>query len=152
TALLVLFAQLWLVAPLENLTAQRIDRLALLVHHVVVLEQILADVEVVALDAFLRVLDGAIDQRVLDRDILCLPELLRQAGNALGSENAQKIVLERHVEARRAGIPLAARTATKLVVDAPRLVTLGAENVQTARGQHLLALAAALLAILGQRL
>ncbi len=44
---------------LENLAAQRVDALTLLVHHVVVLEEVLADGEVLRLDLRLRALDGA---------------------------------------------------------------------------------------------
>ncbi len=44
---------------LENLAAQRVDALTLLVHHVVVFEQVLADGEVLRLDLLLRPLDGA---------------------------------------------------------------------------------------------
>ena len=44
---------------LENLPAQRVDVLALLVHHVVVLEQVFADREVLRFDLLLRALDGA---------------------------------------------------------------------------------------------
>ena len=44
---------------LENLAAQRVDALTLLVHHVVVFEQVLADGEVLRLDLLLRALDGA---------------------------------------------------------------------------------------------
>ena len=77
--LLLLVRRLGRVAPLEDLAAQRIDRLALLVHHVVVLEQVLADVEVVALDLLLRVLDRAVDPGVLDRDVLFHPEALHEA-------------------------------------------------------------------------
>ena len=50
----------------ERLVAQLVDHLALLVHHVVVLEQVLADVEVVRLDPLLRALDRPGHQRVLD--------------------------------------------------------------------------------------
>ena len=56
--LLLFLGRLGRVAALQDLPAQRIDGLALLVHDVVVLEQVLADVEVVALDLLLRVLDG----------------------------------------------------------------------------------------------
>jgi hypothetical protein len=42
---------------LEDLAAQRVDALALLVHHVVVLEQVLADGEVLRLHLLLRALD-----------------------------------------------------------------------------------------------
>ena len=43
---------------LEDLAAQRVDVLALLVHHVVVLEEVLADGEVLRLDLLLRAFDG----------------------------------------------------------------------------------------------
>jgi hypothetical protein len=41
--------------------------------------QVLADVEVVALDLLLRVLDGAVDQAVLDRHVLLHAEALHEA-------------------------------------------------------------------------
>ena len=44
---------------LEDLAAQRVDALTLLVHHVVVFEQVLADGEVLRFDLLLRALDGA---------------------------------------------------------------------------------------------
>src|SRR6185295_13672225 len=40
-------------------------------------------------------------------------------------------------EARAARVALAARAAAQLVVDAPRLVALGADDVQAARLHHL---------------
>ena len=46
------------VAAEQQLLAQRVDGLALRVHHVVVLEQVLADVEVALFDLLLRVLDA----------------------------------------------------------------------------------------------
>ena len=44
-----------------------VERLALLVHHVVVVEQLLAHVEVARLDLLLRVLDDAREHAILDR-------------------------------------------------------------------------------------
>ena len=46
-------------------------------------------------------------------------------------------VFERQVEARRARVALAAGAAAQLVVDAPRLVALGADDVQAAGGDNL---------------
>jgi hypothetical protein len=43
----------------ENLAAQRVDAFALLVHHVVVFEEVLADGEVLRFDLLLGALDGA---------------------------------------------------------------------------------------------
>ena len=79
---------------------RRVDDLALLVEDVVVLEEVLADVEVVRLDLLLRVADGARDEAVLDRHALLHAEPLHQALHAVGAEDAQQVVLEREVEAR----------------------------------------------------
>ncbi len=46
-------------ASFENLLAVAVDSLALVVHHLVVLEQVLADVEVALLDLLLRSFDSA---------------------------------------------------------------------------------------------
>ena len=53
-------------------------------------------------------------------------------------EQAHEVVLGREVEARLAGVALAAGAAAQLVVDAARLVALGAEDEQPAELLHLL--------------
>ena len=124
----------------EDLAAQRVDALTLLVHHVVVLEEVLADGEVLRLDLLLRALDGARHHAVLDRHAFFHAEPLHQAGDAVGPEDAHQVVFEREVEARRARVALAAGAAAQLVVDAPRLVPLGAEDVQAAEADDLVVL------------
>ena len=138
------------VRTFQHLPSQRIDGLALLVHDVVVFEQALADVEVVALDLLLRVLDGAVDDGVLDGDVLFHPQALHQAGDALGPEDAHEIVFEREEEARAARIALAAGAAAQLVVDAARFMAFGAQDVQPARGQNFLSFSIALGLVLGE--
>ena len=59
------------------------------------------------------------------------------ARDAVAGEDAQQRIVERQVEARRARVALAARAAAQLVVDAARLVALGADDVQAARGDDL---------------
>ena len=54
----VLDDQLLLIEAFEKLTAQPVDGLALLVHHVVVFEQVLAGFEVLRLDCLLCGLDA----------------------------------------------------------------------------------------------
>ncbi len=83
---------------LEDLAAQRVDALTLLVHHVVVLEQVFADREVLAFDLLLGALDGAGDHSVLDRDALFHSQTLHQAGDAIRAEDAHQVVFERQVE------------------------------------------------------
>src|SRR5204863_118847 len=82
---------------------------------------------------------------VLDRLVLVpAAEPVHHLLDALRPEDAHEVVFEAEVEARRAGIALAAGAAAQLVVDAPRLVPLGADDVQAPGDQHLLLLGAAL--------
>lgn len=53
----------------------------------------------------------------------------------VAAEDAEDVVLEGEEEARAAGVALAARAAAQLVVDAPRLVPLGADDVQAAQAR-----------------
>ena len=124
------------VLVVEDLVALGVDRLALLVDDVVELDDALADVEVEALDAGLGALDGARHELRFDRDVFLEPEALHQPGDPLGGEALHQVVLEREVEARRARVALAAGAAAQLVVDAPRVVALGADDVQAAGLDH----------------
>ena len=54
----------------------------------------------------------------------------------VAGEQADEVVLAGEVEARLAGVALAAGAAAELVVDAARLVALGAEDVQAAELAH----------------
>src|SRR5919197_6347249 len=124
------FIVLELDLSLENLPAQRVHVLALLVHHVVVLEEMFSDREVLRLDLLLSPLDRFGYHPVLDRHAFFHAEALHETRDAIRAEDAHQIVFEREIEARRARIALAAGAAAKLVVDAARLVPLGAEDVQ----------------------
>ena len=120
---------------MEDLVALGVDRLALLVDHVVVLDDALADVEVEALDAALGGLDRPRHEARLDGHVVVEPEPLHQAGDPLAGEALHQVVLEGQVEARRPGVALAAGTAAELVVDPARVVPFGADDVEPA-GRH----------------
>src|SRR5438477_4742577 len=122
-----------LALAVQDLAAHAVDDLALLVHHVVVFEEMLADLEVVVLDALLGGGDGARHELVLDRLALLHAQALHDPLDALAAEDAQQVVLEREVEVRGAGIALTARAAAQLVVDAAGFVTLRADDVQAAQ-------------------
>ena len=66
--------------------------------------------------------------RLVVRDLEALHDLV----DPVAREQAHEVVLRREVEARLAGVALAARAAAQLVVDAARLVALGAEDVEPA--------------------
>ncbi len=108
------------------------DDLALVVHHVVVLQDLLADVEVARLDLLLSHLQALVHPAMRDRLAFLEAERAHHAVHALRTEDAHQVVVEREVELGAAGIALAARTAAQLVVDAAALVALGAEHVKSA--------------------
>src|SRR5918995_462700 len=120
------------VLAIEHATALRVDHLALRVHHVVVLEDVLAHHEVLLFDLLLRILDLLGEDRRLHRLVVGHLEPLHDVLDPVAREQAHELVLAGEGEARLAGVALAARAAAKLVVDAARLVALGAEHVEAA--------------------
>ena len=99
--------------------------------------------EVLLLDLLLRFLDLLGEHRRLDRFLVALlveaAEFVEDAVDAVAREQAHEIVLGGEEEARLAGIALAAGAAAQLVVDAARLVALGAADEQPAGCDHALA-------------
>src|ERR1700730_3396400 len=93
----------------------------------------LADIKVVRFDFLLGVLDRAAHPRMLERDVFFEPELIHQASDRSATETPHQLVFKRHEEARRTRITLATSATAQLIVDAPRLVPLGAEHVQPAQ-------------------
>ena len=114
------------------------DDLALVVHHVVELEDVLADVEVARLDLLLRLLQRLVDPGMDDRLVFLQAELGQHAVELVGAEDAHQVVFERQEELGVARVALAAGTAAQLIVDAAALVPLGAEHVKAAGGERLL--------------
>ena len=116
----------------DDLAAETVDDLALLVHHVVVFQRALADGEVLLLDAPLGGFDGPVQPAVLEHFAFLDAQLLHDAGDAVGAEQAHQVVFQRDEEARHARIALARAAPAQLAVDAPRLVALAADHVEPA--------------------
>ena len=74
------------------------DHLALVVHHVVELEQVLADVEVARLDLLLRLLQRLVDPGVDDGFAVLQSQFLQHAVHALRAEDAHQVVFQRKIE------------------------------------------------------
>ena len=132
----ILDDQLLLIQPLQQLPPRSINGLALLVHHVVVLEQVFARLEVLPFHRLLRRFDPVRDHPRLDGHSFFHPHLLQQCRNPLPRENAHQVVFERQIKSRCSRIALASGAPAQLVIDAPRLVPFRAHNVQSARGHH----------------
>src|SRR5438105_4980148 len=91
-----------------------------------------ARLAVARLDRFLCSLNALRDHLRFNRDALLHPQTLHQRFDLIAREDAHQIVFEREEEARRAGVALTTRTTTQLIINAPRLVSLCADDVQAA--------------------
>ncbi len=122
----------------HDLGALLVDHLALVIGDVVEQQQLLAHVEVVRFDLALRLLDLAREHAALDDLAFLHAGHLQQALGAVRiAEDPHQVVFHRQIEAAGAGVALAAGTAAQLVVDAPRLMPLGADDMQSAGGENL---------------
>src|ERR1700682_4310722 len=119
------------VDPLEDFAALAVDDFALLVHDVVVLDEVTAGVEVVPLDLGLRALDLARHHARLDRLVVGDAQHVHHALDAVATEDAHQVVVERQKEARGTWVSLPARTAAELIVDAAALMPLGRSEEYT---------------------
>ncbi|AIJ64288.1 Uncharacterised protein [Brucella suis] len=89
------FGQVFLVHHLQTLLE---DHLALIVHHIVIFEKVLADFKVARLDLFLRLFKRLVDPGVDDGFVFLEAEFLQHAVHAVGTEDAHQIVLQRQEE------------------------------------------------------
>ena len=86
------------IVQLHQLVALLVDNAALVVGHVIVIQQVLAHVEVMRFDLALRILDGAVEHAGLDGFIVLHAEALHQQAHAVGSEDAHQVVFQAQVK------------------------------------------------------
>ena len=122
----------------QQVVALLVDDLALVIGHIVILQQLLANIEVAPFHLALRLLDGIGHHAVLDRLALLHTESLHEALDPVRRENAHEVVFQRQVEPGKTGVALPTRAAAQLVVDTARFVALGTEDMQPAGIQYLL--------------
>ena len=78
----------------QHVAPPGVEGLTLAVHHVVVVEEVLANVEVAGLDLRLGVLDHAREHAVLDGLTFLDAHAVPPLRHALGLEDPQQVVLE----------------------------------------------------------
>ena len=111
-----------LIITFDQAAAHAVHRLALLVHYVVVFDDVFAGSEVLRFDGLLGGRDSLGDHLALDRHIFFHAEPQHQVLHALAAKDAHQIILQRQVKASRPGITLPSRSPTKLIIDTPRIV------------------------------
>src|SRR5690625_5289321 len=110
-----------------------VDHAALAVHDVVVLENVLAHLEVLRLTLRLGALHGATDPLVFDGDVIGLVQAAQDHVDPVALEQPHQVITQGQVEPRLPRVTLTSRPAAQLIVDASRLVTLSAQDIETAR-------------------
>ena len=131
------FRQIFRLHDLQPLAE---NGLALIVHHIVELQQLLADVEVAAFNLGLRLFQRFVDPGVNNGLAFLHTQRRQHLVQAFAAENAHQVIFQRQKEAGPARVTLAARPATQLVVDPAAFVTFRCQNEQAARLDHLLLL------------
>ena len=122
----------------QNLVALLVHDLALVVGNVVVLQQLLAHIEVARFHLALRTFDRTGDDARLDGLAFGHLQPVHDGAHAVARKDAHQGVVQREVKARRARVALTARTAPQLVVDAPAFMPLGGDDAQAPFGLDLL--------------
>src|ERR1700694_521053 len=88
---------------------------------------------------FLRIFNTLGEDAGFDRRVIIDLKQFHRRPYAVAAEDAHQLVVEAHIEARGAAVTLTACTAAQLVVNAPRLMPLGTDDVQAAKVRHSLA-------------
>ena len=131
--------QIAAVDAIENLLPVRIHLLALLVHHLVVVEQVLSHVEVAFFDLLLGPFDPLADHAAFNGFPFLHAQPSENVLDPFSGEDSHQIVFQGQEETARTGIALAAAAPAQLQVDAPSVVTLGPDHVQPTHVGHLAA-------------
>ncbi len=120
------------VVRVNDFVAEAVNDFTLLVHHVVELQRAFADLEIVLLDAFLRLLNGTVQPRMRQFLAFFQAHALHHFHNAVGTEQPHQVILQRNIKVRGTGVALARAAPAQLPVNAARLMTFGGEDVQAA--------------------
>ena len=128
------------ILALEDLAALSVDHLALLVHNLVVLQDILTHLEVRGLHLGLRTLDGVGDHLRVDRLVIRDVQASHHRLHRLAHEAGDQVIAHGEVEAGLARVTLTRGTTTQLVIDTAGLVALRAQHVEATGFADLLSL------------
>ena len=108
----------------------------MLIHHIVIFYQALANSKVVFFYFLLCFLYGFCDHTCLDWFTFRYFECLHYRCNALTTEEAHEIIFKREKELRRTGIALTACTTSQLSIDTAGIMSFRTNDCQTTCGFH----------------
>ena len=120
----------------EGVATLLVDDRTLLVHHVIVFQQVLTHAEVVLLHLLLRVLDAAGNHAVLDHLAVLEAKAVHHLGDTFAGEESHQLVLDADEEDAAAWVALTTGTSAKLTVHAAAFVALCADDGKSACCLH----------------
>src|SRR5208283_313255 len=124
--------------PLQYLQPERVYFLPLLVHYIIIFQQVLSDVKIVSFHSFLRILYGPGYHLVLNGNVLLHFQEIHQTAYPVGAENAHEVVLKGQIKPRGARVSLSSRPASKLIVCTPCLMAFSSDYMEPACAEDLL--------------
>ena len=93
-----------------------VNYFALVVHHIIILQQTLTYAEVVFFHLFLGTFYTLRNHAVLDNLAFFQAHAVHEAGNALAAKKAHEVIFQTHKELAATGVSLATRTTAQLAV------------------------------------
>ena len=131
----------------ENLAALVIDNLSLLVHYVVVLENVFTDFEVASLYLLLSVFDG-LGKHPCGNRLILHAELIHHILNSVAAEKSHQIIFQRDEELGLTRVSLTSGTTSQLIVNSSGLMPFRTYYAKSAQISHLLLLVSSLFLVL----
>ena len=126
------------VGAAQDLPAFAVNDFTLVIHHIVIFNQVFTNIKMIALNPDLRLLNCFIDDGIFDRDIFAHTGPFHKFTNTVTAETPHNIVFQRNIETRAARIALTPGSAAQLVIDTASLVAFRADDMQPARLDHLI--------------
>ena len=117
------------ILAVEDSLAEAVNLFPLIVHHLVVFEQMFSLIKVLLLALLLGAFDAAGNHRAFDGLAFLHAQIAEHRLHPVAGEDPQQLVFERKCEADGAGIALSACPPSKLVVNPAAVVTLGSDDV-----------------------
>ena len=103
----------------------------MLVHDVIIFEQMFSDIKMMAFNFLLGILYSPRNQIVLDGLSLFHTQAVHNRCNSFRTKYPEEIILEGKIEARGPRVPLPARSTPKLVINPTTLVSLCPQYVES---------------------
>ena len=124
------------VRGFHDVAALAKDDLPLVIHHIIELQQLFANVKVATFDLGLCPFERLVHPRVHNRLAFFQAKRGQHFLKPFRPEDTHQIVLERQIERRAARVTLTAGTTTQLVIDPTAFVTFRSQNIKATGLQH----------------